>query len=68
MEKLIHLIDSEMSKIGGQKIQMPTLIHSDLWKKTGRWERAGSEVNLFFFLLNNFQLILSFFLAIYFER
>jgi prolyl-tRNA synthetase len=35
LEKLTHLIDEEMQDIGAQKIAMPTLIKSSLWKKTG---------------------------------
>lgn len=38
LEKLTHLIDEEMQDIGAQKIAMPTLIKSSLWKKTERWE------------------------------
>lgn len=40
LEKLIKLIDEEMQAIGGQKIAMPTMVKSSLWKQTGRWDTA----------------------------
>ncbi|XP_053395333.1 probable proline--tRNA ligase, mitochondrial [Mercenaria mercenaria] len=38
LEKLIRLIDEEMQAIGAQKIAMPSMVRSSLWKKTGRWD------------------------------
>jgi len=35
LEKLISIINKNMMDIGAQKISMPVLIHSNLWKKTG---------------------------------
>lgn len=35
LEKLTRLIDEEMQNIGAQKIAMPSMVKSALWKKTG---------------------------------
>jgi len=35
LDKLIFIINKNMIDIGAQKISMPVLIHSNLWKKTG---------------------------------
>jgi len=35
LDKLIFIINKNMMDIGAQKISMPLLIHSNLWKKTG---------------------------------
>lgn len=35
LDKLIFIINKNMMDIGAQKISMPVLIHSTLWKKTG---------------------------------
>lgn len=35
LDKLISIINKNMMDIGAQKISMPVLIHSNLWKKTG---------------------------------
>jgi len=35
LDKLICIINKNMMDIGAQKISMPVLIHSNLWKKTG---------------------------------
>ncbi|KAK3609898.1 hypothetical protein CHS0354_036662 [Potamilus streckersoni] len=37
LEKLTRVIDDELQAIGGQKISMPTLAPSKLWRKTERW-------------------------------
>lgn len=44
LEKLKILVDEEMVKIDAQKIILPHLIPSSLWKTTGRLENAGSEL------------------------
>lgn len=36
LEKLIKVIDTEMQKVGGQKIAMPGMTPSSLWKTSGR--------------------------------
>lgn len=35
LDKLISIINKNMLDIGAQKISMPVLISSNLWKKTG---------------------------------
>lgn len=36
VEKLTKIIDEEMQSIGAQKLALPYLTSSELWKKTGR--------------------------------
>lgn len=36
LEKLIKLVDREMSHLNAQKLAFPYLINESLWKKTGR--------------------------------
>lgn len=45
LEKIERIVDEEMRGIGASKIQMPTLLSSRLWRKTGRFETMGSEVS-----------------------
>lgn len=40
VDKLIKILDSHMSEINGQKLTMPTLTATELWKKSGRLEDA----------------------------
>lgn len=35
LEKLIRLVDLEMSRIGAQKVMFPTLTNAKLWESTG---------------------------------
>lgn len=35
LEKLISIVNENMLAIGAQKMSMPILIQSSLWKKTG---------------------------------
>lgn len=44
VEKLTKILDRYMSEIDGQKITMPTLTSAELWKKSGRFEDAQSEL------------------------
>lgn len=44
MGKLISIVDEEMERAGGQKIHLPNLLSSDLWRKSGRWDAAGPEL------------------------
>lgn len=36
LNKLITIVDNEMSKINGQKVLFSTLISSKLWKNSGK--------------------------------
>ncbi|KAF6202048.1 hypothetical protein GE061_004445 [Apolygus lucorum] len=44
MSKLKSLVDSHMQKLGAQEISIPLIVDSALWKKSGRWDKAGDEV------------------------
>lgn len=44
VEKLIKIVDKYMSEIDGQKMTMPALTAADLWKKTGRFDSAQTEL------------------------
>ncbi|XP_017023187.1 proline--tRNA ligase isoform X3 [Drosophila kikkawai] len=43
VDKLIGLVQSNMGLAGGQKISLPILTSTQLWKKTGRLEGDISE-------------------------
>ncbi|CAD6899737.1 unnamed protein product [Tilletia controversa] len=42
--KIQRIIEEEMEAIGASRIEMPTLLSSSLWRKTGRWTTMGSEL------------------------
>ena len=44
LSKLERLIDSELYKIGCQKILLPTMTDGNLWKKSGRWKSVDGEL------------------------
>ncbi|KAK0560479.1 hypothetical protein OC844_003732 [Tilletia horrida] len=44
VQKLQKIIEEEMEGIGACRIEMPALLSSALWKKTGRWTTMGSEL------------------------
>ncbi|KAM3584421.1 hypothetical protein VKS41_003236 [Umbelopsis sp. WA50703] len=44
IEKVENIIDEEMKAIGGQKLALPLVLSSELWKKTGRWNKMGGEL------------------------
>lgn len=44
LEKLIRLIDAEMYKIGGQKLDLSCLISKELLQTTGRWSEMHGEL------------------------
>ncbi|XP_001946406.1 probable proline--tRNA ligase, mitochondrial [Acyrthosiphon pisum] len=46
LDKLIFIINKNMMDIGAQKISMPVLIHSNLWKKTGRLNKNIEDLYL----------------------
>lgn len=43
-QKFEAILRDELSKIGAQEISMPCLIPSELWEKSGRWEKYGPEL------------------------
>jgi prolyl-tRNA synthetase len=44
VEKLTRILDCYMKEIDGQKVTMPTLTGAELWKKSGRFEDAQTEL------------------------
>jgi prolyl-tRNA synthetase len=44
LHKLERLIDSHLAAIGAQRIQMPILTKSEVWKSTSRYDTMGSEL------------------------
>jgi len=44
LNKLINLVDKEMSNIGAEKILLPALTSATLWKKTDRYDTNRSEL------------------------
>ncbi|ORX58289.1 prolyl-tRNA synthetase [Hesseltinella vesiculosa] len=43
LEKIERIIQQEMDAVGGQKLMMPLLLHSEHWKATGRWDTSKGE-------------------------
>ncbi len=44
LNKIERIIDEEMESIGGEKMEMPLLLNSETWKRTGRWETMQGEL------------------------
>lgn len=44
LNKLINIVDREMVKIGAEKILLPALTSTALWKKTERYDDNNSEL------------------------
>jgi prolyl-tRNA synthetase len=44
LERIERLLDEELKRIRAFKLHMPSLLSSDLWKRTGRWETIGAEL------------------------
>jgi prolyl-tRNA synthetase len=42
--KVDRIIREEMDAIGGQRLHLPALHPSEIWKKSGRWEAMGEEM------------------------
>ncbi|MDI1462799.1 proline--tRNA ligase [Catellatospora sp. KI3] len=42
--KIIDIIRDEMSAIGAQEFLLPTMQPADVWQKSGRWDKIGSEM------------------------
>lgn len=47
LEKLVAIVDHEMTNIGAQKMLLPNLTSAKLWQKTGRLQGMGSELMKF---------------------
>lgn len=46
LEKCVGVVDEFMGEIGAQKMTMPILTPSELWKKSGRYDTAATELLL----------------------
>jgi len=44
LDKIIQIIREEMNSVGGNEISMTALQHSDVWKKSGRWDDKVMDV------------------------
>ncbi|KAF5270342.1 hypothetical protein FQR65_LT05530 [Abscondita terminalis] len=44
LDKLVSLVDKQLSKINAQKVILPSLTNSNLWKSTGRLQDYGLEL------------------------
>lgn len=44
VEKLINVVDKYMHEIDGQRLTMPILTGAELWKKSGRFDTAATEL------------------------
>eukprot|EP00644_Phytophthora_capsici_P002289 jgi/Phyca11/548122/estExt2_Genewise1Plus.C_PHYCAscaffold_270342 len=42
--KLEAIIDDEMNKIGGNRVDLSVLTPNELWKQSGRWQSRGPEL------------------------
>jgi prolyl-tRNA synthetase len=47
LARLEQIIDEEMAQIGGNKLDLPLLIPSELWRQSGRWTHRGPELITF---------------------
>ncbi|RLN72014.1 hypothetical protein BBJ28_00011803 [Nothophytophthora sp. Chile5] len=44
VSRLEALIDEEMLRVGGNRVDLPVLIPSELWQQSGRWQTRGPEL------------------------
>jgi prolyl-tRNA synthetase len=44
LRKVEHIVREEMNRAGAQELLMPTVQPSELWQKSGRWEKYGKEL------------------------
>ncbi len=44
VRKVEAIIREEMNRAGAQEVLMPTVIPSELWKESGRWDAYGKEL------------------------
>jgi prolyl-tRNA synthetase len=47
MDKIEAIMRAEINAIGGQEVTMPVVQPGDLWKRSGRWYKIGSEMGRF---------------------
>ncbi|MBI5342421.1 MAG: proline--tRNA ligase [Deltaproteobacteria bacterium] len=44
LRKVERIIREEMDRAGAQEVLMPTVVPSELWKESGRWDAYGKEL------------------------
>jgi len=44
LRKIENIVREEMARAGAQELLLPMVQPSELWKKSGRWEKYGSEL------------------------
>ena len=44
VDKLRTIVEDELSKIGAQKCEVPSMGPKAMWEKSGRWDEIGSEM------------------------
>jgi prolyl-tRNA synthetase len=44
LNKVANIVREEMDRAGAQEVLMPTLLPSELWQETGRWDVYGKEL------------------------
>ncbi len=44
LRKVEKIIREEMDRAGAQEVLMPTVVPSELWKESGRWDAYGKEL------------------------
>lgn len=44
LQKIEEIIAEEMDATGALKVLLPIMTHSNLWKKSGRWDQMGKEM------------------------
>lgn len=44
LNKLINIVDKEMTNLGAEKIMLPALIAAKLWKRTNRYDSSKPEL------------------------
>ena len=44
MQKIVSIVDEELSAADCQRLTMPTLLPAQLWQQSGRWHTAGDEL------------------------
>lgn len=44
LRKVERIIREEMDRAGGQEVLMPSVVPSELWKESGRWDAYGREL------------------------
>lgn len=44
------IVTHKFEFVGGQRLSLPLVLSSELWKKTGRWDKMGGEVGVFTYL------------------